>query len=207
MELRVITQPDLMANEASIINELFTEGLTTLHLRKPKWTNDQLLAMLGDIHEHFHERLVLHQMHHLAKEYGVKGVHLKSTERAAKNEEQLEEWIDEYKERGCKISTAIHSLPEIDELEDRFDLLTVSPIFESISKPGYRSEIDWLTILKERDLSKLMAIGGINGENIEKLFNIKFSACGAMGVIWEEGNPVYNFKIMQDICARLVHSS
>lgn len=207
MELRVITQPNLIANEASIINELFDEGLATLHLRKPKWTNDQILGFMGDIHEHYHERLVFHQMHHLAKDFGVKGVHLKSTDRVAKNPEQLEEWLIEYKERGCKVSTAIHSLPEIDELEDMFDLLTISPIFESISKPGHRSEVDWLTILKDKDLSKMMAIGGVQGENIEKLFSVKFNACGVMGIIWGEGDPIYNFKIMQDICTRLVHSS
>ena len=121
--------------------------------------------------------------------------------------ELFSSWLNEYKERGCKVSTAIHSLPEIDELEDKFDLLTISPIFESLSKSGYRSEVDWLTILKDRDLSKMMALGGIHGENVAMLANLKFNSCGAMGVIWNEGDPIYNYKMMQDICTRLVHSS
>lgn len=207
MQLRVITHPEFKEEEALAINGLFSEGLTCLHLRKPKWTNDQIMALLEEIHEHHHKKITFHQMHHMAVDFGLGGVHLKSTEREQKSEERLQEWIENWKERGCKISTAIHNVEELENYHDRFDVLTISPIFESISKSGYRPEIDWLSILKNKDLSKAMAIGGISDETIPLIAPLKFKACGVMGAIWEKGDPIENYKILKEVCERTVLSS
>ena len=103
MQLRVITHPEYLEGEAEIINGLFKEGLTCLHLRKPKWTNDQIMALIEEIDKPHHKKITFHQMHHMAVDFELGGVHLKSTERDQKNEEQLQEWIDKWKGRGCRI--------------------------------------------------------------------------------------------------------
>ncbi|NND77980.1 MAG: thiamine phosphate synthase [Flavobacteriales bacterium] len=204
MQLRVITYPDPVTGEAEKINALFKEGLTCLHLRKPKWTNDQIMGLLEEINENDHKKITFHQMHHMAIDFGLGGVHLKSTERDQKDEEQLQEWVNGWKERGCKISTAIHNIEELERYLQDFDVLTISPIFESISKSGYRPEIDWLTILKGRDLSKAMAIGGISEETIPIIAPYGFKACGVMGAIWEEGDAVENYKKIKEVCEQHV---
>ncbi|MEM7162465.1 MAG: thiamine phosphate synthase [Bacteroidota bacterium] len=207
MELRVITHPDFYDGEAEQINAMLKDGLGLIHIRKPKWTYDQIMSLLEEIHEFYHEHVVIHQMHDMGKEFGLAGVHLKSTERDRMNDEQLDEWLSQWKERGCKVSTAIHNMDEFDRFYSRFNLLTVSPVFESIMKPGYRSEIDWLRILKDRELSKVMAIGGVSVDTIRHIAKLNFGACGAMGAIWKEGIPFENYKKLKNICEQEVHSS
>ena len=207
MQLRVITHSEYLEGEAEKINALFKEGLTCLHLRKPKWTNDQIMGLIEEIDENQHEKITFHQMHHMAIDFGLGGVHLKSTERDQKDEEQLQDWIKVWKERGCKISTAIHDVEELERFQGDFDVLTISPIFESISKSGYRPEIDWLAILKNKDLSKAMAIGGISADTIPMIAPYGFKACGVIGALWEEGDAIENFKKLQEICAQSVSSS
>ena len=207
MELRVVTYPEYFDGEASILNNMLKDGLSALHIRKPKWTYDQILGLLEEIHEFYHEKIVFHQMHQMATDFGLGGVHLKSTEREQMNEAQILDWLDMWKERGCKVSTAIHNLEELEKYQEKFDLLILSPIFESIMKPGYRSELDWLNILKGKDLSKIMAMGGISARNIPLIAPMKFHSCGAMGSIWKEGNPFENYKALKSLCEQHVHSS
>jgi len=207
MELRVITHPDYFNGEAEHINAMLKDGLAVVHIRKPRWTYDQIMSLMEEIHEFYHEHVVVHQMHDMAKDFGMAGVHLKSTERESMSEEQLAEWLEQWKERACKVSTAIHNIEEFERFYKDFNLLTVSPVFESIMKPGYRSEIDWVSLLKEKDLSKVMAIGGISAETIPLIAPMKFGACGAMGAIWKEGNPLENYQQLKSVCEQTVHSS
>ncbi len=207
MELRVITHPEYVQDEAEKINALLKEGLSAIHIRKPKWTYDQIMGLLEEVHEYYHDKVIFHQMHEMGKDFGLGGVHLKSTERDQKGEEQLAEWISEWKERGCKVSTAIHNMEEFEKYHDHFNLLTVSPVFESLTKPGYRSEIDWLSLLKGKDLSKVMAIGGISSDTIPIIAPMKFNSCGAMGAIWLEGDPIENYQHLKDICEQQIHLS
>ena len=47
--LVVISNPTAIANEASIINTLFDEGLRILHLRKPGIAPDEMSALIEQI--------------------------------------------------------------------------------------------------------------------------------------------------------------
>lgn len=63
----VITNPIAVVNEISIIHSLFEEGLSFIHIRKPDFSETEMESFLLAIGLEYHNRLVLHNHHHLAK--------------------------------------------------------------------------------------------------------------------------------------------
>jgi len=50
--------------------------------------------------------------------------------------------------------------------------------------------------------TKLVALGGISAQNIEKTFQLGFDDAALLGSIWNTNQPIQNFKLCQKI-ARL----
>ena len=124
--LIVITLPYFIEREAErIVQRLANVDL--IHLRKPESTSDEMERLIREIPKDYHKRLVLHDHHHLAVKYGLYGVHLNS-----RNPLPLEGW------KGS-VSRSCHSFEELKEWKDRCNYLSLSPIYDSISKQGYNS--------------------------------------------------------------------
>ena len=51
-----------------------------------------------------------------------------------------------------------------------------------------------------------MALGGMSSDTIPKIAPLKFKACGVMGAIWGEGDPIENYKKLKEVCKQSVHS-
>lgn len=79
MKLFVITSSKEVPDETSLITKMFECGLTNLHLRKPKFSTNQMSDYIKEIPEHFHKYIVIHSHHQLALKYNLKGIHLTST--------------------------------------------------------------------------------------------------------------------------------
>ena len=75
-KLVVITTPYFFADEASLIELLFAEGMSRLHLRKPDCKRDELEGLLDKISPAYYDRIVLHDWFTLAEERALGGVHL-----------------------------------------------------------------------------------------------------------------------------------
>ena len=64
-------------------------------------------------------------------------------------------------------------------------------MFNSISKPGYQAGInleDLEIFLKQERKIKIIGLGGINAENLEKVNNINLDGYAVLGSIWTN-NP------------------
>lgn len=72
MRVILITPPDTAAAELTAVNRLFSAGLQTLHLRKPKYSRIQLKEYLQQVDPRWQTRVVLHQHHDLAAEFTLK---------------------------------------------------------------------------------------------------------------------------------------
>src|SRR3954463_10532790 len=79
MKLVVITPSKDVADEHTLVTKMFESGLNTLHLRKPKYSTNQMAEYICEIPSHFHNRIVIHSHHNLALKFKLKGIHLSST--------------------------------------------------------------------------------------------------------------------------------
>lgn len=175
----VITNPKPITNEHSIINQIFSNGLDVLHLRKKEFTELQLREYIEAIPKNYYSRIKLHSHYHLANEYGLRGIHTSSTAQ----------------QREGVVSKSFHSLEEIAKNRDVIEYGFLSPIFDSISKEGYKKEFDFEEI---RDYlatcsQKIIALGGVDEDKIEILKELNFSGIALLGAIWQSENPIEKF--------------
>jgi thiamine-phosphate pyrophosphorylase len=77
----------------------------------------------------------------------------------------------------------------------------LSPIYQSISKPDYKSDLDVPKAVAERTnfKTKLVALGGIATQNIDRTYKSGFDGVALLGSIWNTNQPIQNFKLCQKI--------
>lgn len=194
----VLTHASAMANEIRIINELFEEGLSLLHIRKPDFSELEMAKFIHQIKLQFRPNLVLHHHHHIGEDFGIDRLHFSEKERTNYDPFPINF------EKPCKSkSTSIHSIEDFNLLEN-FDYAFLSPVFSSISKENYHPKTDLFEDVKLRKnfKTKLIALGGIHSENIEKPLENGFDNIALLGTIWKNDNPVKQFKL----CQKIVHT-
>jgi thiamine-phosphate pyrophosphorylase len=187
-------------SETEILLQLFENGLQRFHLRKPAWNFLQLQHYINSVPEKFHNRIVLHSHFELAAEFAVTGIH-KKTEA---HESGVTEWSC-----GQIISTSFHSLREIESCHYPYEYVFLSPVFDSISKPGYRSAFDpgplstFLQFRKKENSNPplIVALGGVSASNLAKLKTLGFDGAAVLGSIWESQDPLTSFLEIQTACA------
>ncbi|MFD2287940.1 thiamine phosphate synthase [Pedobacter petrophilus] len=188
MELIVISDPGIIANEASVINLLFEAGMTRFHLRKPNWSSNQCHDLLKEINPVFHPDIALHQHHILADNINTKRLHYTEKHRLACNQEE----INSQKQEGFFCSTPVHRLADLPFL-NAFNCVFFSPVFNSISKPGYESELKKGFVLEKASPStSVIALGGIEARNIEQISQMKFDGAAVLGAIWKNPEQAVN---------------
>lgn len=178
MKVIVITAPAYLENEIDVINRLFQNGLSTLHLRKPDYTVEQTEQFILSIPSEFHNRIVLHNHYELATVYSLKGLQVKSGH------------IIGNSSKGTT-SISAHSVEQL-KLLPYYDYMFLSPVFNSISKKGYQSKFDLQLLEKQLKQIKLLnnnssviALGGITAENTERAIEMGFDGVAVLGYLWE----------------------
>jgi thiamine-phosphate pyrophosphorylase len=194
--LLVISSPSTVPNEAESINMLFEEGLEVLHIRKPFSTKKEYAKLISEINSNYHEQLCIHQYHELTTDFNLKRLHFTEMKRLAT---PLADLID-LKAQGFKISTSIHQLSSLGELI-HFDYTFFSPVFDSISKIGYKSSLGEDFVLEKPNSAPLViALGGISPENITQVSNMNFDGVAALGTVWDQGehNRIQGFNLLKN---------
>jgi thiamine-phosphate pyrophosphorylase len=196
MNVIVIANPAMIDNESNTINQLFESGLDIFHLRKNSCTRAYSKQLISEIDEVYHDRIALHHYHELTDDFGIKRLHYKEAHR-----KQLQEAKATLNFKDTVLSTSIHQLQDINNLKG-FDYTFFGPVFNSISKPGYTGVLDQDFKLPQRlNHTKLIALGGIDAENIEALSLMGFDGVAVLGFIWNDpSKAVRNFKSIQERC-------
>ena len=173
MKLIAITKPYCENDEAAFIRRLFESGFDIVHLRKPEADINYCRALLEKFTEEERKKIVVHDYHILYEEFSLKGIHIN------KNIMTLPEGYQGLKTRSC------HSLEEVKMYKNDFDYVFLSPIFDSISKVGYKSAFDEDVLWKAREQGiideKVVALGGVTFEKIPYLKELKFGGAAMMG--------------------------
>lgn len=186
----MISDPGEVKEEAMLVNEMFAEGLSVFHLRKPGWDKATMVAFLNQLNPAYINRVVIHQFREVATDYSIKRLHFKEAE-----QEIAQKYINSKKEKRLILSSSVHNLQQIAS-DFLFDYQFVSPVFSSISKKGYFSKIldnnDLYALCKS---NCLVALGGINDTNLSELKSYGFYGAAFLGFIWMTGDdPLRQFK-------------
>lgn len=190
MKLIVISPDDFFYNEASLLNQMFESGLKYFHYRKYNSSLEETILFFKNILPQYHNRIIIHSHFELLDEFDLKGIHLNEMNRKKgllKSTSQL-------------ISTSFHDLTEMKENTSAFEYVFFSPVFKSISKASYRPKYteqelkDGLKGIK----NKVIALGGINDQNLKILFTIGFRCAALSGHIWQSTDPVKEFIDIQN---------
>lgn len=187
----ILSSPSDQKEEASLINQLFDAGLQLFHLRKPTASVIGVRTIIEQIDQKYHKRVVLNQHCELAEEFGIHRFHFSTDKRL--NSEHLK-WIKE----GNVLSTSTHSFEEYKSLDTCFDYAFLSPVFDSISKQGYK-KVEFDISSSEKNEIRLIALGGINAVNCSELKEKEFDGIGILGAIWQSEHPVESFKKIKEV--------
>jgi thiamine-phosphate pyrophosphorylase len=148
-----------------------------------------LATVLKPLTDLVEARFTLHGKPALAKAAGIDGVHLPSggdasAARAAFGTAGL-------------IGMSVHSVAEVSELDPRLvDYAVVGPAFETASKPGYGPALgaQGIAALARAAAVPIIAIGGIEAENVADVLDAGASGIAVMGGIMRAEAPENEVK-------------
>lgn len=178
MKLILITPPNYFVEEDKIITALFEEGLDILHLRKPDTAPMYAERLLTLIPKQYHKRIVVHDHFYLKEEFHLKGIHLSKRNPTPPAN---------YKGH---ISRSCHSLEEVKATKRTCDYVFLSPVFDSISKLNYNSAYSNKELKQAHKAGiidkKVIALGGIDTNNIKEIKGIGFGGAAILGALWNK---------------------
>jgi thiamine-phosphate pyrophosphorylase len=192
-KLIVLTPEKEIEGESESIAELFEAGMQLLHVRKPEFTIGEMRQLLNAIPSSFHPRIIVHSHYELQNDFNIKGIHLPEKIRKEGTTGNLKNII----------STSFHKLEDIVSTRLSFEYTFYSPVFNSISKERYKPKQDliiikdFLTTNKNFIKFPVIALGGITDRNILQAKSIGFNGAGCIGYIWDNPNPVEQFRTLQ----------
>lgn len=182
----VISPEDNVKDEIAWVNQLFDEGLALYHIRKPLFLGLDLIHYITAIDEQYWSRVVVHQYFDVAADLGINRFHLKEKDRLKHTFKGAD---------NVTLSMSTHQIKEFNQLDAQFEYAFLSPFFESISKKGYGHGSTLLQDinLRENEHTKLIALGGINEENINQVYP-NVDGVALLGTIWQSDNPLKTYK-------------
>lgn len=177
------TRPEPCSNEMERIQDLLLSGeFDYIHFRHPDLTRQETANLLSSYPPDIINRLTLHDYFDLTEHYNVGGIHLNS-----RNPEIHASIIS--REGKLRVSKSCHSIEELPQTDD-FTYVTLSPIFDSVSKPGYRSAFPpsiypLLTDVLTSHSLHVIALGGVKQDKISLIRELGFSGYAMLGSLWE----------------------
>jgi thiamine-phosphate pyrophosphorylase len=168
-----ITTPIPVPHEGDRITSLLALGWDRVHLRYPALTVNQVAEIIKAVPEEFHPRLRLHGQFELAGRFNIGGVQLNS-----RSPEPPPGFAG-------ALSRSCHSVEEVIEAkcDGRFDCVTLSPIFPSISKSGYTPSLTREQMTSAVSAMPVIALGGVSAGNIHMVREMGFAGYAVLGAL------------------------
>lgn len=176
MKFILITRPDYFSGEEEVLNTLFDNGLDLLHIRKPDTPVYMMERLLSLINPKYYKKIVVHDYFDLQKEFGLLGVHLNSRSKT------LPEGYE------GQVSMSCHSLEEVAGHKSGCDYVFLSPVYDSVSKAGYKSAFTKSQLKAAGSIidRKVIALGGITVDNIKEVKSLGFGGVAMIGGLWDK---------------------
>lgn len=177
----IVITSDKADGDQFMCMKLLDIGVSYIHVRKPMLTELELGKWLDRIEEEYWSKLVLHNHHELSSEYVGIEKHVKPTQRR----------IEDFPAH----STGVHSKEGLLYYSARCKYVFCSPVFDSVSKKGYKSNKIWQQHVQH---AKAIALGGITFNHIEQIKDWGYQDFAALGSVWESTDPLgYSAKMIE----------
>lgn len=174
----ITSEVEVFREQERIINFIQSGYVNYFHIRKPSFSEQQMREYLAIFPNEVRQKLSLHDFHSLAFKMGIGGIHINKRNPILK---------EEYNEK--RVSVSCHSIEQVKEWKEIANYVFLSPIFDSISKKGYKSAFSFNELKKyfnDKILdNKVVALGGVTKDNIKELENIGFSSCALLSDLWQ----------------------
>jgi thiamine-phosphate pyrophosphorylase len=209
--LLIITNPKPVPGETLIWQELLAAGAGAVLLRRPQWQEADYARALEQTDPDCYPHILIAQQAGLCRRFGLMGLHFSENARRAATAEEL----SGYKQQGCKLSTSLHfkestqpdhsspysQQPALPGTTAPWRLLLLSPVFNSLSKPEYKTRLPAGFRLSKGDCSaQVLALGGVDHTNTALVREMGFDGAAMLGAIWKEpAKAVENFYRIQRI--------
>jgi thiamine-phosphate pyrophosphorylase len=180
--------------DSGTLNNLFAAGLDFLYLRTNAAKGIAWSQMLNDLGPENKGKVMVPA--YAWKEAGTEQaiLHLKEADRKGNPPPMFQP--------NRVYSTSVHHLPDVLDLPPCFRYVFYSPVFESISKPGYSPKIDLLAVQRILDRLKrskgqlpiIIGLGGIHADNVKQVRDSGLNGAALMGALWQGADPVQAFN-------------
>ena len=198
MQIIVISSKDKFRSEVVQVTKMFEAGLEVFHLRKPKFSQKRMEEYIKEIPEKYHNRVVIHSFHDLAKKYLLKGIHLTKRHKKKRFAVAWRNFLLKLKRPYLTISTSCHDLGKLRLYANKYDYVMLSPVFDSISSNGGQAAYAHGAIkkaIKDAGGDKIVALGGLDATDINAAKSLGFSGIALLGTLWYSNRKpidVYN---------------
>lgn len=169
-----ITSEDISPIEHQMIAMILDAGWDYVHLRHPSASITDMRRLIQDIPQRYYRQLRLHGHFELLNEFNLGGIHL--NHRCPKAPILY----------NGAISRSCHSIEETMQYKE-YDYVTLSPIFDSISKHGYKAAFSDSQLRMLPD-NRVVALGGITPERISQIKHYPFFGYAVLGYLFGVDN-------------------
>ncbi|WP_215226109.1 thiamine phosphate synthase [Echinicola shivajiensis] len=195
----MITDPGHPEHEEESLIQFLDQGLSRLHIRKPDWASIEIEKLVKSIPVEFYSKISLHGDLRMAEDLGLGGCHFKSNQ--------------EISASNLRKSKSFHQLDELLNAENKeLEYGFLSPIFDSISKQGYKAGFDhellkkWMIDHKSRLGFSIYALGGINRGKILSAREVGFDGAVIMGSIWKIKDSTSRISAFRELSKQLINA-
>ena len=176
--------PENSDEEREMIISILSRGeADIIHVRHPEASEDRMRKFLREFPDVFLNRITLHDNFRLVSEFNVGGIHLNS-----RNPVITDDILALIESHNLRLSRSCHSFEEISDIctcrnSKLYKYVTLSPIFDSISKIGYKSAFSLSQLKMNIPLYPIdiIALGGIRESHWALLKSIGFKGAAMLG--------------------------
>lgn len=146
----LISPENDIENEILMLNQLFSAGLESYHIRKPHKNHQEYAHYLKEIDPIYHNNIVLHEFHELTNEFDLKGIHFEEQQRRDYIETPTR-YFKDLSLFGKTISSSFHGLNDLVASDFEFDYHFLSAVAPSNSESNLN-----LNLLDVNGIDKLI---------------------------------------------------
>ncbi|MGM9802708.1 MAG: thiamine phosphate synthase [Muribaculaceae bacterium] len=182
-----ITSEDAIGDEPLRVQMAIDAGVDYVHVRKPNFSDQLMRTYLNAIQPSYLSHITLGSNRHLANEYAVGGVHIKGNEPA----------LNAFSNLNVRLSKSCHIIQEVEDCPPGYSYCFLSPIFNSISKPGYQSHFTLSELTQYANqglLQRVVALGGLTPSNVAQIRHLPFCGFAFSGHLFSPTLGVSDFK-------------
>jgi thiamine-phosphate pyrophosphorylase len=191
-EVHLISSPEDFAGEHDYVQKILEQDRVLFHLRKPRKDLVEMERWLMALPFELIAKVIVHGHPNLLESLELRGIH-----------------YNHFHPVPLVLPTAkilkgfsAHSLEEVKALKN-LNYCFLSPIFESISKMGYRGafnldtlSLDLKEIKDQNQQMKIIALSGIHEENVMWVKELGFDGFAVLGRVWHDPDPLSAIEVL-----------